>query len=109
MTKTIFWIVSLTACAMAIFAGMQAADYACQQYPNVSMDFAIGFAMSATALFIGLFSNPQIFPHVFKTRGLLFRILLLAGAGFALMILSFPMGYYIHSNHTPRGLGEYCS
>lgn len=107
--KIIFWIISLTACAMAIVPGMQAADYACQQYPNVSMDFAIGFAMSVTALFIGLFSNPLIFPHVFKMRGLPFRILLLAGAGFALMILSFPLGYYIHSNHTPSGQGEYCS
>jgi hypothetical protein len=106
--KILFWIISFAACAMAIVFGMQAADYACQLYPNVSMDFAIAFAMAATALFIGLSSNPLIFPHIFQTRGLLFKMMFLTIAGFTLMILSFPLGAYIYSYHTPSGRGAYC-
>jgi hypothetical protein len=108
MMKVIFWIVSLAACAMAIVFGMQAADYACELYPNVDMDFAIAFSMAATALFIGLVSNPLIFPHVFRTRGYIFRLAFLAITAFALMILSFPVGGYIYGQYTPSGNGADC-
>jgi hypothetical protein len=106
--KILFWIVSLAACAMAIVFGMQAADYGCQRYPNVSMDFAIAFAMSGTALFIGLCSNPLIFPYIFKMRGLPFRLVFLAITAFALMILSFPVGGYVYGQYTPSGNGADC-
>jgi hypothetical protein len=106
--KILFWIVSLAACAMAIVFGMQAAGYACERYPNVSMDFAIAFAMSGTALFIGLCSNPLIFPYIFKMRGLPFRLVFLAITAFVLMIVSFPLGDYVYTHYTPSGRGAYC-
>jgi hypothetical protein len=106
--KILFWIVSLAAFAMAIVFGLQAAGYACERYPNVSMDFAIAFSFAATALFIGLVSNPLIFRHIFSTKKLTFRIVVLVMVGIGLMILSLPVGSYIYTQHTPSGKADYC-